>query len=140
MAARGKKTVADAGERPSGEGADAAADHRNEVHLVGRLAAEPIHRELPSGDVLVSFRLVVGRPAVRRRKSPPGVERSRAPTVDALECAGWRADVQRALGSYQAGDLLEVTGALRRRFWRGPTGPVSGSEVEVMRVKRIARG
>ena len=39
----------------------------NEVRLCGRLAAEPEERVLPSGDSLVTFRLVVARPASRRR-------------------------------------------------------------------------
>lgn len=35
----------------------------NEVRLVGRVSADVEQRELPSGDLLVSVRVVVGRPA-----------------------------------------------------------------------------
>jgi single-strand DNA-binding protein len=108
-------------------------EHCNEVHLVGRLAAEPVRRELPSGDVLVQFRVVVER--------GPGLRAAgrRTPTVDTLDCTAWRKDVQRSLGSYVAGDVVEVTGALRRRFWRSPGGPASRSEVEATRLRRLQR-
>jgi single-strand DNA-binding protein len=107
----------------------------NEVHLVGRLAAPPESRELPSGDVLVSFRLVVGR-------GPRGARRgasARTPTVDTLDCAVWRADLQRRAARLDEGDVLEVHGSLRRRFWRSGAGtPASRSEVEVLRLRRVA--
>ena len=51
----------------------------NEVRLVGRVSQQPEERVLPSGDVVWTFRVVVGRP-------PPGQGGARA-TVDALECA-----------------------------------------------------
>jgi single-strand DNA-binding protein len=108
-------------------------EHHNEVRLVGRLAAEPVRRELPSGDVLLQFRLIVER---RRGNRPTG---RREPTVDTLDCAAWRKDVQRSLGSCEPGDVIEVQGALRRRFWRSPGGPASRSEVEVARVRRRPR-
>ncbi|MDQ3523234.1 MAG: single-stranded DNA-binding protein, partial [Gemmatimonadota bacterium] len=39
----------------------------NTVHLVGRVSAAPRTRELPSGDLLLQFRVVVRRRASRRR-------------------------------------------------------------------------
>ena len=113
--------------------------HANEVRLVGRLAVEPVHRELPSGDPLVSFRLVVERDAAAVRAARAGGS-SRSPTVDTLECSAWRRDVQRALARTGPGDVLEVQGALRRRFWRTGAGAASRSEVEVVRVRRLASG
>ena len=109
-----------------------APPHVNEVHLVGRLAVEPARRELPSGDVLISFRLVVSRPPGRKRAT------ERSPSVDTLDCAAWRRDVQRSLARLQPGDLLEVHGSLRRRFWRVGPAAASRSEVEVTRVRRLA--
>ena len=100
------------------------------MHLVGRLAVEPVHRELPSGDLLVSFRLVVGRPPGRKGGS------ERAPSVDTLDCAAWRRDVQRSLARLQPGDVVEVHGSLRRRFWRAGAAAVSRSEVEVLKIRR----
>ena len=109
-------------------------EHQNEVHLVGRLAAAPVRRELPSGDVLVQFRLVVDRSGSKRSTD------RRTPTVDTLECSAWRKDVQRSLGSCEPGDIVEVHGALRRRFWRSPGGAASRSEVEAVRLRRRIRG
>jgi len=114
------------------EGAVDLPLHANEVRLVGRLTGEPLLRELPSGDAVLTFRIVVRRPPAPARRSG-----TRSPTVDTLDCAAWRRDVQRAVGRAAPGDLLEVHGALRRRFWRGPAGPASRSEVEVLRVTRL---
>jgi len=111
--------------------------HANEVLLIGRLAADPVSRVLPSGDLLVSFRLVVARPPGQRRGSGSPV--GRVATVDTLDCAAWRKDVQRSLTRMVTGDVLEVTGALRRRFWRTGGGAASRSEVEVARVRRLER-
>lgn len=108
-----------------------APAHLNEVHLVGRLAVGPSRRELPSGDVLVSFRLVVSRGPARKGA------RVRAPSVDTLDCAAWRRDVQRSLARLQPGDVVEVHGSLRRRFWRAGPAAVSRSEVEVVRLRRL---
>lgn len=117
---------------------DSGPVHANEVLLIGRLAAQPVRRELPSGDLLVSFRLVVERaPTPRRPARVAGTPRRRAPTVDTLDCAAWRKDAQRSLTRATAGDVLEVHGALRRRFWRTGTGAASRSEVEVVRVRRV---
>jgi single-strand DNA-binding protein len=105
----------------------------NEVHLVGRLAAVPQERTLPSGEVLALWRVVVDRPA---GSAPAGV---RVPTVDALECVTRRAVLRRTAAGWAPGDVVEVEGALRRRFWRSPTGPASRYEVEVRRARRLSR-
>jgi len=107
----------------------------NEVRLVGRVSGEPEERLLPSGDSLVSWRVVVDRPAGARR-APAGV---RAATVDTVDCVAWPAGLRRTARALAEGDVVEVTGALRRRFWRaGPTS-VSRTEVEVDRVRRLSR-
>lgn len=108
---------------------------RNEVVLVGRVAAHAEQRELPSGDLLTSWRLVVER-GVSRRPVPEGI---RPPTVDTLECVAWTAQVQRSAASWQPGDVVQVEGSLRRRFWRAPTGSSSRYEIEVVKAKRIAK-
>lgn len=81
VTARGAAQVAPP-EQGAATGAPAA---RNEVLLVGRVSGVPELRELPSGDSLVSWRLVVERPP-GGRKPPDGV---RAPTVDTLDCTAW---------------------------------------------------
>lgn len=104
----------------------------NEVRLVGRVAAEPVSRTLPSGDTLVTFRVVVNRPAGGRS----------AQTVDALECSAWTTRVQRSVLRWGQGDVVEVVGAIRRRFFRGAGGAASRVEIEVIsaRIRRRRRG
>lgn len=108
------------------------AAHRNEVTLVGRLAAPGQVRTLPSGDTIVQFRLVV-------RRTSPAARRSRV-CVDTLDCVAWTARLRRQVSGWSAGDELALTGALRRRFWRvGGAGPASRYEVEVRTVRRVGR-
>jgi single-strand DNA-binding protein len=102
---------------------------RNEVMLVGRLAAAPESRTLPSGDELAVWRLVVRR---HPRAGPPG-----RPGVDTVDCATFSAALRRQAARMQAGDRVEVVGALRRRFWRTPSGPASRYEVEASKVRRL---
>lgn len=101
--------------------------HENAVHLVGRVANAPEVREMPSGDEAVVWRLVVDRtqPDTRGR-------------VDTLACIAWAAAPRRAAPRWREGDIVEIDGALRRRFWRTPTGPASRYEVEVQRARRVA--
>lgn len=108
---------------------------RNEVALVGRVSAPAEARTLPSGDVLVSWRLVVDRPP-SRRAVPEG---SRAVVVDTIDCVAWAAGVRRTAGSFAAGDVVQVEGALRRRFWQTGSGAASRYEVEVAAAKRLQR-
>jgi single-strand DNA-binding protein len=99
----------------------------NQVFLRGVLGADVVHRELPSGDPLASFRLTVPRPAGSRVR------------VDSIDCAASSARVRRTLTRAVPGDEVEVTGSLRRRFWRGPAGLASRYEVEVVSARLIAR-
>ena len=101
--------------------------HENAVTLTGRLAAAPARRELPSGDVLLTFRVVVDRPAA------PKEQRRR---VDTIECAAWSGRVQRTVRSWSAGDTVTVEGHLRRRFRRAESGATSRVEVEVIKARR----
>jgi single-strand DNA-binding protein len=99
----------------------------NQVFLRGRLADDPVYRDLPSGDSLAVFRLTVNR--------PPG-DRAR---VDSIECATVRSRVHKTLGRLAGGDEIEVTGSLHRRFWRTPTGPASRYAVDVQTVRVLTR-
>ncbi|MCW2622130.1 MAG: Single-stranded DNA-binding protein [Frankiales bacterium] len=118
---------------PSGAEADGS---RNQVSLVGRLSGVPAERELPSGDRLTTFRVVVSRPPARAG-APEGVRRT---TSDTLDCVAWAAGLRRRVASLHAGDVLEVEGSLRRRFWRGGQGVSSRYEVEVTSIKRLRKG
>lgn len=106
---------------------------RNEVLLVGRLSIAPQERELPSGDVIVTFRVVVDRPPARK-----GEPASRV-TVDSLDCVVRTAATRRVVQSWEPGDIVEVEGGLRRRFFRGAGGLGSRYEVEAARVRRVAK-
>jgi single-strand DNA-binding protein len=106
----------------------------NQVHLVGRVAAPAASRTLPSGDTVTVLRVVVDRPPPSRR-SPP-----RAPTTDTLDCAIWTARLRQRAAALVPGAIVEVDGALRRRFWRSGSGPVSRYEVEVAALRRVSTG
>lgn len=110
------------------EAADADSDHVNEVCLRGRVAAAPEERELPSGDRLVSARLVVAR--------APGAARQRQ-SVDVLDCVAWTPRMRQILSRWRPGSVVEVRGAIRRRFRRGPVGLTSRVEIEVASARRV---
>jgi hypothetical protein len=60
---------------------DDAGEPTNEVRLVGRLAADPQLRELPSGDTVWNLRVVVDRPV-----PPPVRYRASASTHSSAPC------------------------------------------------------
>ena len=109
---------------------------RNEVLLVGRLAAAAQCRALPSGDEIAAFRLIVARGAAPEPGDRPGA--ARRPAVDTIDCTAWTAALRRRLLDCAEGEHLEVAGALRRRFWAGPGGRTSTYGVEVSGVRRLA--
>src|SRR3712207_3549758 len=102
---------------------------RNDVVLRGRLSAPAELRTLPSGDTLVSFRLVVRRPG------PP----VRGQSVDVLSCISYDRSLQRRVAAWQPGDVVEVEGALQRRFWRTGGGTASVCEVNCRRGRKVPR-
>ena len=110
--------------------APSGASH-NEVKLVGRLGALPVSRRMPSGDVMVTWRVIAEREA-----RSTGDRR----VVDTLACVAFHQDVLREVGTWGPGDVVEVRGSLRRRFWRAAAGPVSRYEVEVLHARRVAAG
>ena len=102
---------------------------RNDVVLRGRLSAPAEVRTLPSGDTLVSFRLVVRRPEPRVKGQ----------STDPLPCITYDRALQRRVTAWQAGDVIEVEGALQRRFWRTATGTASMTEVNCRRGRKVPR-
>lgn len=107
--------------------APAGQTHRNEVSLVGRFSGPDSPRRLPSGDTLVAFRVVVERPRSGRGRIP----------VDAIDCQAVAAGVRRTVGRLEPGELVEVRGALHRRFFRHPAGRASRYGVEAASVRRV---
>jgi single-strand DNA-binding protein len=94
----------------------------NEVRVRGRWVGAQ-ERQLPSGDSVVVARVIVPR-------STGG--------VDTLDCAVWAPPALRRRALRMSDDsVVEVTGSLRRRFWRTPGGPASRYEVEVSSIRRL---
>ena len=105
-------------------------DEVNEVTLVGRMSQPAEQQVLPSGSELWKFRVIVGRP-------PSAASRV---TVDALDCVVWTKRPARSVAKWQTGDLVEVQGSLRRRFFApAGGGRVSRCEVEVASARLIRR-
>jgi single-strand DNA-binding protein len=130
-AARATGAVGAAEPVESVEDAEADIEAVNQVHLVGRVAAPATSRTLPSGDTVTILRLVVGRPPPTR-KTP-----HRAPATDTVDCALWTARLRQRASSLAPGTIVEVEGALRRRFWRSGAVAVSRYEIEVATLRRL---
>lgn len=99
----------------------------NEVRLIGRVTSLAVEKELPSGDKVVEFRVVIGREKSRNGKKE----------VDSLDIAAWSAKARRAALAVKIDTWVEVKGSVRRRFWRAPTGLASRWQVEASEVVRL---
>ena len=99
----------------------------NSVHLVGRVTATGEPRELPSGDTVVTLRVVVPREE-RRGQARAG--------VDTIDVACWSAAARRSAARCAVDDHVEVQGALRRRFFRAGGSVASRYEVEARTLSR----
>lgn len=104
----------------------------SEVTLVGRLGARVTERELPSGDTVTVFTVVIDRSAREVSAS-----RSSGVSVDSIACQSFRAVVSRRAQSLAPGDWVRIEGTLRRRFWRAGAGLGSAMEVDVRRLERV---
>lgn len=108
-------------------------ERANQVLLRGRISAEPEQRELPSGDVMVTFRLVV------RREPSPMTKGSRQ-VSDWVSCTAWGGRPRACARAWHVDDVVEVRGALRRRYYRGAAGGAATSlEVEMLAGRRLQR-
>jgi len=101
----------------------------NTVVLRGRVSSAPVDRELPSGLVISTFRLSVPR-------ARTAMTSGSSQTSDWVDCTAWSARVRRSVAGWQPGDRVEVTGALRRRFYRAGEGASTRLEVEVISARR----
>lgn len=99
----------------------------NQVQLQGRLSRPPEEKVLPSGDTMWSFRVVVPRDEGGRQG------------VDWVDCVVWGGRLRRTVATWAEGDVVEVQGALRRRFFRAGGQPVSRVEVETTSGRVIRR-
>jgi single-stranded DNA-binding protein len=95
-------------------------EHVNEIVLVGRLSGEPEWRALSDEREVAVWRLIVEH---RDARSPQDA-------IDTIRCVSYDPAVQAGVRGWSHGDVIEVRGALRHRFWRAPTGPRGLYEVE----------
>jgi single-strand DNA-binding protein len=95
----------------------------NDVLLRGRVSQEAIEKQLPSGDKVVEFRLIVSR--------------DRQSGVDTLDIAAWSAKSRRSALSLVADEWVEISGSIHRRFWSGPAGLASRWQVEAVEISRM---
>ena len=95
----------------------------NDLMLRGRVSAQAVEKELPSGDNVVEFRLIVTR-----------LERG---GVDTLDIAAWSSKMRRSALTLKEGEWIEISGSIHRRFWSGPTGVASRWQVEAAEIARI---
>jgi single-strand DNA-binding protein len=112
---------------PSGPDLEVLTEHRNEVVLVGRLSKPAIGKQLPSGDEITTWRLVVDRPDGSTTR------------FDVVDCVAFGARVRRQSLSWVPEEIIEIAGALRRRYWRGPGGLQSRCEVSVSTATRLSK-
>ena len=95
----------------------------NAVLLRGRVGASANERTLPSGDKVSEFRLIVGR--------------SSGDGVDTLEVTAWKVPLRNRCAKLEANDWVEVSGEIRRRFWRGAAGLASRWQIEASEIKAL---
>ena len=108
----------------------------NEVRLVGRLTGEPAMVELPSGDALVTFRISVPRSVPRGTTKP---EKATSQRVDSVPCTAWSPRLRRSILTWRTGDLVEITGAVRCRFFQAGGATRSRVEVEASAARIMRR-
>jgi len=95
----------------------------NDLLLRGRVSAPATTRELPSGDKVVEFRLIVSR-----------AERE---GVDTLDIAAWSAKMRKIALTLQGDEWIEVSGSIHRRFWQSPAGVASRWQIEAAEIDRL---
>lgn len=95
----------------------------NDLLLRGRVSQEAIEKELPSGDKVVEFRLIVSR--------------EKQSGVDTLDIGAWSSKSRRTALTLKADEWIEVSGSIHRRFWSAPTGLASRWQVEAVEISRI---
>ena len=95
----------------------------NDLVLRGRVSADAIEKELPSGDKVVEFRLIVTR--------------DKQSGVDTLDIGAWSSKARRTALTLTPDQWVEVSGSIHRRFWSGQTGLASRWQVEAVEITRI---
>jgi len=95
----------------------------NDLLLRGRVSAPATVKELPSGDKVVEFRLILSR-----------IDRD---GVDTLDIAAWSAKVRKTALSWKSDEWIEISGSVHRRFWQSPAGLASRWQIEAAEISRL---
>jgi len=95
----------------------------NDLLLRGRVSAPATSKELPSGDKVVEFRLIITR-----------TERE---GVDTLDIAAWSTKSRKIALTLEGDEWVEISGAIHRRFWQSPTGVASRWQIEADEILRL---
>ena len=95
----------------------------NDCLLRGRVSAPATEKELPSGDIVVEFRIII------TREGRDG--------VDTLDVAAWSGKNRRVALSLHGGEWVKVEGSVRRRFWQGPQGLASRWQIEARTISKL---
>ncbi len=93
----------------------------NTVYLTGRVSGEPVEKSLPSGDMVVEFRVVV--------------ERDDREGVDTLDIASWKTNLRKRAIKFQDQDWVSIEGVIRRRFWKSGNSIASRWQVEARQLE-----
>ncbi|CAN2200708.1 Primosome PriB/single-strand DNA-binding [Candidatus Nanopelagicaceae bacterium] len=96
----------------------------NDLLLRGRVSAVATSKELPSGDKVVEFRLIVTR---EERQG-----------VDTLDIAAWSAKSRKLALALQPDEWVEISGSIHRRFWQSPAGVASRWQVVASEIVRLS--
>lgn len=97
--------------------------YRNQVSLIGRVSSTGISKEMPSGDTVIEFRVVIGR--------------DDRDGVDALDIAVWRSNLKKRALGLKEDEWISVKGVIRRRFWRVGGALSSRWQVEARELTRL---
>jgi single-strand DNA-binding protein len=114
------KSVTEKGKKKIAEEIDLSL---NDLLLRGRVSAPATVKELPSGDKVVEFRLIITR-----------TDRD---GVDTLDIAAWSAKSRKTALSLKGDEWVEISGSIHRRFWQAPTGLASRWQVEAVEICRL---
>ena len=95
----------------------------NDVLLRGRVSAQATTKEMPSGDKVVEFRLIVSR---EHREG-----------VDTLDIGAWSAKSRKVALTLKSEEWIEIVGSIHRRFWQSPTGVASRWQIEAAEIVRL---
>jgi len=95
----------------------------NDVLLRGRVSTLAVEKELPSGDKVMEFRIVIAR--------------SNEEGFDTIDISAWSTKLRRTAGSLKGDQWVEVSGSIKRRFWRGATGLSSRWQIDASEITRL---